>query len=385
MTSRQLYEGVLIELNKENAPNILLEDFNYFANKAINNYVNKRYNIYDVNQQTTDDLRVLKATALLTPTHVNDYTGLTMAGDGNMATYEVILPSDYLHILNCICIYNVKKTYKCYNRGDTWRAAATRLTADMYSQVLDNFWNKPTYKKPYYYIHNVNTSNIVPTNPYTANNENNSSNSNSIVTLVQCDNSPILYAYYNEKLYYFSEEGGDSNDYLIYNSSKGLSSIATMTQREGQYYFPSLSISRTPVSNAQMGVFNMISRTTELKVGNKVIKILNGAYQDLVSDNILQINSSNISQIFSKLKTGTDVNSISTESGNKGGRSEYPSTGYDLDGNNNQIVQGKGLPNTIDLLDPSTGNTYKASNVERGQALRYGNVSQVRLEIRYGQ
>lgn len=27
----------------------------------------------------------------------------------------------------------------------------------MYSQVLDNFWNKPTYKKPYYYIHNVNT------------------------------------------------------------------------------------------------------------------------------------------------------------------------------------------------------------------------------------
>ena len=50
MTSRQLYEAVLIELNKENAPNILLEDFNYFANKAINNYINKRYNIYDINQ-----------------------------------------------------------------------------------------------------------------------------------------------------------------------------------------------------------------------------------------------------------------------------------------------------------------------------------------------
>jgi hypothetical protein len=26
----------------------------------------------------------------------------------------------------------------------------------MYSQVLDNFWNKPSYKHPYYYIHNVN-------------------------------------------------------------------------------------------------------------------------------------------------------------------------------------------------------------------------------------
>jgi hypothetical protein len=36
VTARQLYEDVLIELNKENAPNILLEDFNYFANKAVN-------------------------------------------------------------------------------------------------------------------------------------------------------------------------------------------------------------------------------------------------------------------------------------------------------------------------------------------------------------
>ena len=165
MTSRQLYEAVLIELNKENAPNILLEDFNYFANKAISQYINKRYNIYDINQQTTDDLRVLKATAILNVNKVNDYDDLSLASN---ATYETILPSDYLHLLNCICIYDVQKTYKCYNVGDTWRAAATRLTADAYSQVLDNFWNRPSYKRPYYYIHNVNTSTINPTNPYTS-------------------------------------------------------------------------------------------------------------------------------------------------------------------------------------------------------------------------
>lgn len=164
MTSRQLYEAVLIELNKENAPNILLEDFNYFANKAINQYINKRYNIYDINQQTTDDLRVLKATAMLDVTKVNDYIGLSLASN---ATYETILPSDYLHLLNCICIYDVQKTYKCYNVGDTWRAAATRLTADAYSQVLDNFWNKPSYKRPYYYLHNINVNTTNPTNPYT--------------------------------------------------------------------------------------------------------------------------------------------------------------------------------------------------------------------------
>lgn len=163
MTSRQLYEAVLIELNKENAPNILLEDFNYFANKAINQYINKRYNIYDINQQTTDDLRVLKATTILTPTRVSSYDALSLATN---ATYEVILPQDYLHMLNCICIYDVDQTYKCYNKGDTWRCAATRLTADAYSQVLDNFWNRPTYKRPYYYIHNVNANAKIPTNPY---------------------------------------------------------------------------------------------------------------------------------------------------------------------------------------------------------------------------
>lgn len=83
-----------------------------------------------------------------------------------MATYYVDLPSDYLHMLNCICIYRVNKTYKCYNDGDTWRAAATRLTADAYSQVLDNFWMKPSYKRPYYYIHNINQNLTNPTNPY---------------------------------------------------------------------------------------------------------------------------------------------------------------------------------------------------------------------------
>lgn len=124
-----------------------------------------------MNQQTTDDLRVLKATAKLKPAKINDYSGLSLA---NGANYEVIMPYDYLHLLNCICIYKVKKTFKCYNAGDTWRAPAKRLTADMYSQVLDNFWNKPTYKKPYYYIHNVNSVSDtsaaaranVPTNPY---------------------------------------------------------------------------------------------------------------------------------------------------------------------------------------------------------------------------
>ena len=132
----------------------MLEDFNYLFNKAINQYVNKRYNIYDINQQTTDDLRVLKATTVLTPKRAESYA-VSDLGQMMGATYEVDMPDDYLHILNCICIYNVNKTFKCYNKGDVWRQAATRLTADAYSRVLDNFWTRPSYRRPYYYIHNI--------------------------------------------------------------------------------------------------------------------------------------------------------------------------------------------------------------------------------------
>lgn len=36
MTARQMLEYLLIETNKVNAPSLLLEDYNYFINKAIN-------------------------------------------------------------------------------------------------------------------------------------------------------------------------------------------------------------------------------------------------------------------------------------------------------------------------------------------------------------
>lgn len=176
MTARQVYEGVLIELNKVEAPSLLLEDFNYLFNKAVYQYINTRYNIYDINQQTTDDVRVLKATAILPVKLAADaYTGDDVTGNGVTAsnalygaTYEVILPSDYLHILNCVCNYKVKKQFKCYNPDSFVQFSARRLTSDLWSQIINNFYMRPMYKRPYFYIHNVNTSVANPTNPYQA-------------------------------------------------------------------------------------------------------------------------------------------------------------------------------------------------------------------------
>lgn len=153
MTAKQLFEYSLIELNKIQAPSLILEDYNYFINKAINQYINKVYNLYDVNQQKTDDLRVLKSTAILTPIINTDYTGLALL----MKTYEADLPDDYLHLLNCVLEYKVNKTFKCYNKDDSVHFGAKRLTADMFSQIINNYYMRPTYKTPYFYINNVAT------------------------------------------------------------------------------------------------------------------------------------------------------------------------------------------------------------------------------------
>ena len=163
MTAKQAYNAVLIELNKLQAPSILLEDYVYIFNKAINQYINKKYNQYDVNQQSSDDLRVLKATCVLTPVIATDYYEDLDEDDREImeriygATYEVDLPDDYLHVLNCVCVFKQvsSKSYNCYSPGGIYEFPASRLTADMWGQVINNFYMKPSYRRPYYYIHNI--------------------------------------------------------------------------------------------------------------------------------------------------------------------------------------------------------------------------------------
>lgn len=150
MTSRGMYEALLTELVKVNAPSMLLSDFNYYSNKTVQSYINKRYNIYDSYQQTTDDLRVIKSTADITDINkVNDY-------------YEITFPDDYLHILNCFCVYELGSN-NCEQQGTMY--PAKRLTADSMPLVLTNYYNRPTYERPYFFINHVNSKSDNPTNP----------------------------------------------------------------------------------------------------------------------------------------------------------------------------------------------------------------------------
>ena len=162
MTSKQIYEATAIELSKVQAPALKLYEFNYFFNQAIRQFVNKVYNVYDVNQQTTDDLRVLKATATLLP-EIAPSTGNKALDYLRGATYYVDMPDDYLHLLNCICLFDVNKNKECWNAGDVMVVGATKLTADSWSSVVDDVYNQPTKKRPYYYVHNQNDIHVVDT------------------------------------------------------------------------------------------------------------------------------------------------------------------------------------------------------------------------------
>ena len=227
MTARQVLEATLVDLDKLQAPSLKLFEFNYLINKAISQYINKQYSIYDTSQQTSDNLRVLKSTAIIQPINPSLQNNTTESEtieyyikDGkvykkviktstsdnnliitttvfesakttiteaqttnswiqkntktetkpkgftvynNYGSYEISLPQDYLHLLNCICVFKLQKDFRCWAKDSYIEVPAIRLTADVWSQIVNDIYNRPTPLRPYYYIHNVNYQNNLPT------------------------------------------------------------------------------------------------------------------------------------------------------------------------------------------------------------------------------
>ena len=156
-TARQVWNNLLIKLSKVGSPSILLSEFNTLANQAIYQTINKFYAEYETTQQTTDNLRVLKANTTLEPKPFGE--------DWNL-NYYVDLPVDYLHILRCTCIYDLGDKRNCDNKKYI-KYPATKLTSESYSKIEEDYYNRPLYKRPYFYINNKqNSSSELPTNSY---------------------------------------------------------------------------------------------------------------------------------------------------------------------------------------------------------------------------
>lgn len=173
MTVKEIYEYVLIECNKVGTATIFLEDFNFFLNKACQEFINKRYALFEQNQQITDDLQVLTRPATLEVTNsVWDPTsgrtgvtaeinyGLTLKENANAQIIHrpkedgisFVMPDDYLHLLNCVVTLEVKQQYKGRTVGDLLPMGAKRLAADMEAGIVNNAFFKPFFTRPYYTI-----------------------------------------------------------------------------------------------------------------------------------------------------------------------------------------------------------------------------------------
>lgn len=151
MTIKECFRACLTELNKVQAPALLLDDFVYLFNKCVQKYQNKKYNQFEINQQLTDDLRVLMRTRRLKPNRSTDNTNVF--GE----SYTVKLPEDYYHILNCICEFqSINSQNKCGNTESSFHIGANKLDTSQWSSVITNYYMRPSVKRPYYYISNIN-------------------------------------------------------------------------------------------------------------------------------------------------------------------------------------------------------------------------------------
>lgn len=159
MTLRQSYEYALSEANKLKAPSILLEDFIYFFNKAIQQYANMVYNRAEYNQQSSDDIGVLQTIA-----EIECKSEPMVKFEDTI--WKLELPKDYVHILNCLAEFKgTDSKSHCGKAVKTIVSPCQRLTADLYSGIKNNYYMKPSHTKPYYQIINRNTKEETPTNP----------------------------------------------------------------------------------------------------------------------------------------------------------------------------------------------------------------------------
>lgn len=382
MTARQVWEAMLTELSKVNAPSMLLPDFNYFFNKAINQYINKRYQQYDLEQQTTDDLRVLKATALLDATKASASGPLAElaewgAGSSKLfgATYVVTLPTDYFHLLNCICIYKMAKTHKCYDAGDYVQFAAKRLTADNWSIIINDYYNRPLPQRPYYYINNVNSYTQISTNPV---------KQQKVVTVTKVYPQTITYTETEE----VDSKGGDSTKtitgYQLEISYDGIDvsyttnrvTTITYTQNSNGVWIKTTTYIFTITETGYEELTIPVSVTTTDTIGGEDSVVQEVVpVTDLGTDNSVDIDGYTGAYYLTTTTTYTNIGTDAADA-------------YDVSvttDDNGYTTGTTGTSNFARTIDLNVLQSHRSiSTVEKEAAYRYGNASAVNMEIRYG-
>jgi hypothetical protein len=146
VTSRQLYIDILTELVKEESPTLYMEDYLYFINKAVSEYLKSRYEMYETTQQLSDDLRFWKKPYTTGQLYIpiNDIR----AFGPNRSVYS------YRHLLSCVIdVELIRPVYKCDQAvNEVVRYKATRIGSNGKAGLLDNAYLGAKFYRPYFDI-----------------------------------------------------------------------------------------------------------------------------------------------------------------------------------------------------------------------------------------
>lgn len=162
MTSKGAYEAILTELRKAKAPSLHLEDYVYFINKGVQEYVNERYNKFQISQQITDDLSFLITSDTFvpfvnSPNTLGSYSSdlakgvvITTGKKYNSSYISFNAPFNYWHMAGCHVISYTKVPTKCEPAGTEYYIPSKKLSAHTANAIISNAYLKPSADRVYH-------------------------------------------------------------------------------------------------------------------------------------------------------------------------------------------------------------------------------------------
>jgi hypothetical protein len=159
MTSRGAYEAILTELRKAKAPSLHIEDYLYWINKGVQEYINERYNKFQINQQVTDDLTPLITSEnfiVLSPTvgyYESKPTETLVISTGkkyNSSYIKFSSPVNYWHMTATHVNSFTKFPTKCAPAGYDYFIPAKKIQAHTASAIITNDYLRPSVDRVYH-------------------------------------------------------------------------------------------------------------------------------------------------------------------------------------------------------------------------------------------
>lgn len=141
MKALDAYRSVLKELDKHESPTFSVDDFNWFWNESIDQYVSKNYGQGDIYQKDLDDISIV----------VKDDVSLTQdVGDKTLFSK----PADYVHMLYLNVTAKALANYRRWMLNDQQDFVISRQRYGRRGYQEDNAYGQPSEDNPQYRVSN---------------------------------------------------------------------------------------------------------------------------------------------------------------------------------------------------------------------------------------